>query len=84
MSEAAREFIGLTLRVCSTRAIHAAAMKTNPASRRVLEKCGFVSRGDGVVPAPARGGPVQVEHFWLTRDVSHATSAPELREQRCA
>ncbi len=84
ISDAALALINLTLRVSAAEAIHATALRSNPASRRVLEKCGFVSRGEGVIPAPARGGPASVEHFWLARDFSRATPTPEMHEKRCA
>jgi RimJ/RimL family protein N-acetyltransferase len=39
----------------------------NPASRRVLEKCGFVHSGTGLEGAPARGGMVPCDRFRLER-----------------
>ena len=39
----------------------------NPASRRVLEKCGFAYQGSGLVELPARGGLYPAEHFRLDR-----------------
>jgi RimJ/RimL family protein N-acetyltransferase len=39
----------------------------NPASRRVLVKCGFAYEGAGLVDQPARGGPLPVEQFRLDR-----------------
>jgi RimJ/RimL family protein N-acetyltransferase len=39
----------------------------NLASRRVLERAGFVSTGRGLLHCPARGGEVEVERFRLDR-----------------
>ena len=39
----------------------------NPASRRVLEKCGFAYQGSGLVELPARGGLYPADHFRLDR-----------------
>ena len=57
MTEAVREALDLAFRVTDAPEIRASAMVGNPASRRVLEKCGFVAAGQGMVDAPARGGP---------------------------
>jgi RimJ/RimL family protein N-acetyltransferase len=45
----------------------ATAHVENPASRRVLEKCGFVHMGAGLEGAPARGGMVPCDRFRLER-----------------
>ena len=45
----------------------ATAHVENPASRRVLEKCGFVHTGTGLEGAPARGGMVPCDRFSLER-----------------
>ena len=39
----------------------------NPASRRVLEKCGFAYLGSGLMEFQARGGLFPVDHFRLDR-----------------
>ena len=39
----------------------------NPASRRVLEKCGFAFQGSGLMAFPARGGVFPVDRFRLDR-----------------
>jgi RimJ/RimL family protein N-acetyltransferase len=39
----------------------------NPASRRVLERCGFTHRGSGLKAFPARGGVFPVDEFRLDR-----------------
>ena len=47
--------------------ILASASVDNPASRRVLEKCGFEVVSTGPKGAPARGGLVESHEFRLTR-----------------
>lgn len=51
----------------------------NPASRRVLEKCGFEHMGSGFEGAPARGGMVSCDRFRLERSawaIAHGQWAP--------
>jgi RimJ/RimL family protein N-acetyltransferase len=56
----------------------------NPASRRVLEKSGFVYAGSGPQGAPARGGLVECDRLrmtrqaWLTRREAAREAASEL------
>lgn len=45
----------------------ATAHVENPASRRVLDKCGFTHTGAGLEGAPARGGMVPCDRFRLRR-----------------
>ena len=47
----------------------------NVASRRVLEKAGFVFAGTGLQGAPARGGMVPCDRFGLTREAWTARRA---------
>ena len=47
----------------------ATAHVENPASRRVLDKCGFEHIGTGLEGAPARGGMVPCDRFRLERAV---------------
>jgi 8-oxo-dGTP diphosphatase len=47
--------------------VRASVVPENRASIRVMEKNGFRYDGIGLVPAPARGGPVAVEFRALTR-----------------
>ena len=60
----------------------------NPASRRVLEKCGFVHSGTGLEGAPARGGMVPCDRFrlergaWTSRRAPAIIEAPPSPEQR--
>jgi RimJ/RimL family protein N-acetyltransferase len=53
----------------------ATAHVENPASRRVLAKCGFVHTGAGLEGAPARGGMVPCDRFALERVVWAARRA---------
>jgi RimJ/RimL family protein N-acetyltransferase len=69
----------------------ATAHVENPASRRVLDKCGFAHTGTGLEGAPARGGMVPCDRFRLERAVwasrravATAGAAPTPEEQRAA
>jgi RimJ/RimL family protein N-acetyltransferase len=48
----------------------------NPASRRVLDKCGFTHTGTGLEGAPARGGMVPCDRFSLERAAWASRRAP--------
>jgi RimJ/RimL family protein N-acetyltransferase len=60
----------------------------NPASRRVLDKCGFMHAGTGLEGAPARGGMVPCDRFrleravWAHRRAPAPVDAPPAEEQR--
>jgi RimJ/RimL family protein N-acetyltransferase len=60
----------------------------NAASRRVLEKCGFIHSGTGLEGAPARGGMVPCDRFrleraaWASRRTLAIGDAQPSREQR--
>ena len=54
------------LDIVQVRPIFARVAKDNPASRRVLEKCGFTVCGEGQGYANARGA--EIEEFILRRD----------------
>jgi RimJ/RimL family protein N-acetyltransferase len=56
----------------------ATAHVENPASRRVLDKCGFEHIGTGLEGAPARGGMVPCDRFRLERAVWASRRAPTL------
>lgn len=56
---------------------------TNPASRRVLEKCGFCFEGTSVAPFPARGGLLPVNRMRLGRSAWECRML-EREEQRKA
>ena len=68
MTEAVREIVDLAFRLTEAPEIRANAMVGNPASRRVLEKCGFAATGQAMVEAPARGERHLANLFRLTRD----------------
>ena len=55
--------------MATERDLEASVRVINPASRRVLEKCGFAHQGSGLVELPARGGLYPAEHFRLDRRV---------------
>lgn len=55
-TEMVRTTIDAVFNLTETRAILANSRTINPASRRVLEKCGFVHVGTGLKDLPARGG----------------------------
>ena len=67
MTEAVRALTGVGFRFMPVQSIVASSLPINPASRRVLEKCGFAHTGDSMHGAPARGGPQSCHDFELTR-----------------
>jgi RimJ/RimL family protein N-acetyltransferase len=66
-TEAARALIDAFFAYGSERELTASARVVNPASRRVLEKCGFAFQGAGLMAFPARGGVFPVDRFRLDR-----------------
>ncbi|HZU87756.1 MAG TPA: GNAT family N-acetyltransferase [Stellaceae bacterium] len=66
-TEAARAIIDASFLLTHAVEILATARIENLASRRVLEKCGFVHQGVGREGAPARGGLVDIDRFRLER-----------------
>ncbi|GJD48146.1 hypothetical protein OPKNFCMD_0862 [Methylobacterium crusticola] len=66
-TEAARAMIDAFFAYTDGRELTASARVVNPASRRVLEKCGFAALGSGLQAFPARGGVFPVDHFRLDR-----------------
>jgi RimJ/RimL family protein N-acetyltransferase len=67
MTEAMQGFIDAIFSYTEFREVRAEARVTNPASRRVLEKCGFGYEGAGMRDLKARGGLFPVDRFHLTR-----------------
>jgi RimJ/RimL family protein N-acetyltransferase len=67
VTEAARSLIDAVFTLGDAVEIEAAARVVNPASRRVLEKCGFRNEGSGLRAAPARGGAFACDLFRLER-----------------
>jgi RimJ/RimL family protein N-acetyltransferase len=68
-TEAATAMVDAGLGLTSAVEIFASARVENVASRRVLEKCGFILMGAGPMGAPARGGMVECHSFRLQREV---------------
>jgi RimJ/RimL family protein N-acetyltransferase len=66
-TEAARALIDAFFAYGEGSEITACARVVNPASRRVLEKCGFAYQGAGLSQLPARCGLYPVDHFRLDR-----------------
>ena len=67
MTEAARALVDAYFAYSQGRELVASVRVINPGSRRVLEKCGFASVGQGLKAFPARGGALPVDHFRLDR-----------------
>jgi len=66
-TEAAGALIDAYFAYAGGQELTAAARVVNPASRRVLEKCGFVHEGAGRMSFPARGEVFPVDRFRLDR-----------------
>jgi RimJ/RimL family protein N-acetyltransferase len=67
MTEAVGAVIDALVAYADFDSFEAAARVINPASARVLAKLGFAPEGSAMRPSPARGGPVPVDCFRLTR-----------------
>ncbi|WP_134494464.1 GNAT family N-acetyltransferase [Microvirga pakistanensis] len=66
-TEAVRALIDAFFAYTDGGEVTACARVINPASRRVLEKCGFAYQGAGLSELPARCGLYPVDHFRLDR-----------------
>jgi len=66
-TEAARAVIDYAFDRFEFDALHSSARVTNPASRRVLEKCGFQWTGAGLGRVRALGSSVPIDRFRLDR-----------------
>ncbi len=66
-TEAARALIDAWFAYTEATELTSAARTANPASRRVLEKCGFTHAGTEGMAFPARGGVFPVDRFILER-----------------
>lgn len=66
-TEAVRAMVDTLFEETDAAALTAGVRVVNPASRRVLEKCGFRHEGSGLVPFPARGGVFPVDYMRLDR-----------------
>jgi RimJ/RimL family protein N-acetyltransferase len=66
-TEAARAVVDHLFEATLVVAVTASVRVINPASRRVVEKCGLRYVESGLEPAPARGGALPVDRFRLSR-----------------
>lgn len=66
-TEAARAIIDAYFSYAGPAELHAEARVINPASRRVIEKCGFAYLGSGLSAMKERGGVYPVDQFRLDR-----------------
>lgn len=66
-SEAAAALVELAFRASDIDTLHVACRTINPASRRVIEKCGFAPAGFDMIDSVA-AGRVEVERFTLARE----------------
>jgi RimJ/RimL family protein N-acetyltransferase len=66
-TEAVRTLVDSTFNLTEVRLVTANSRTINPASRRVLEKCGFGHTGTGLKDLPARGGQHPCDFFALER-----------------
>jgi len=67
MTEAAGAMVDAYFAYAQGAGLVASARTDNPASRRVLERCGFTRQGEGVQAFPARGRDLAVDLFRLQR-----------------
>jgi RimJ/RimL family protein N-acetyltransferase len=65
-TEAAHALVDLAFRATSITALHASCRVINPASRRVIHKCGFQYAGQGMLNSVV-AGKVPVERYRLDR-----------------
>lgn len=66
-TEAAQALIDAVFSISAATGLEASVHPANPASRRVLEKCGFAFSGSGMIEAPARGGSMPADFCRLDR-----------------
>jgi RimJ/RimL family protein N-acetyltransferase len=67
MTEAVHGLTSAVFAYTGYERIRASSRIINPASRRVLDKCGFAHLGRTHQDSVARGGPIEVDQFELTR-----------------
>ncbi len=79
-TEAAHAMVDAIFSYTEVTEMTASARVTNPASRNVIEKCGFQFVSSDMADAPARGGRVAVDRFRLQR--STWSSLKSWREPR--
>jgi RimJ/RimL family protein N-acetyltransferase len=68
-TEAVRALIDHAFTELEHKALQSSVRVTNPASRRVLEKCGFQWTGVGLCRIRALGSSVPVDRFRLERGI---------------
>jgi RimJ/RimL family protein N-acetyltransferase len=68
-TEAVRALLDYAFTDLGYEAVHGAARVTNPASRRVLEKCGFQWTGAGLCRVRALASSVPIDRFRLERSI---------------
>ena len=76
-TEAVQVLVCAAFKLSAVAEIEASVHLDNPASRRVLEKAGFVHVGRGLRGAPARGAMVECDAFAYRRADWAASAAPE-------
>ena len=67
-TEAAHALVDLAFKATSRERINAVCRVTNPASRRVLEKCGFQHSDNGMIYSQTVGSTVPVDYYVLDRN----------------
>jgi RimJ/RimL family protein N-acetyltransferase len=65
-TEAAHALVDLAFRATDIEVLHASCRLINPASRRVIQKCGFQHAGQGMIDS-LTAGRVAVERYTLDR-----------------
>lgn len=84
-TEATSALVDAVFNLTDARVISATSRTINPASRRVLQKCGFASVGEGLKDLPARGGKFPCEFFVRDRrdwSTPHRGALPKMAEQQ--
>ncbi len=67
-TEAAHALVDLAFKTTSHERVHGSCRVVNPASRRVLEKCGFQHTGNGMIHSASVGNTVPVDYYVLDRN----------------
>lgn len=78
-AEATSALVDAVFNLTETRTVAANSRVINPASRRVLEKCGFAFVRTGLKDLPARGGRHPCDVFVLDRRAWSARARPVAR-----
>ncbi|MCE2931767.1 MAG: GNAT family N-acetyltransferase [Hyphomicrobiales bacterium] len=89
MTEAAQAILDVAFLYADMPAVRASVRVVNPASRKVLEHCGFQFEGGGMVTRSVTGENVSADHYCLSRGTWASlkgwraplpTERPEFRE----